>query len=152
MPLLDASDRGVRVNLLVNGTKARTKLDVTRAQPQGGVVTYTSPEWTVDAAGNRTMMGWHGKKIVAVADHYHWLDYLADTRWRPFFQTQVSGSTIGSWNESSTTTIRDKQTRAGNYQMGMNAGTLYIGYSPSTNQYFTGDIERVGGDPGCDGT
>lgn len=149
MPLLDVGSRGVRVNLLVNGSTARTRLEVARTLP-GGPITYSSPNWTIDPAGNRTLMGWGGKKIVLVADHYHWLDYLTDKGWRPFFQ-KVSGRTIGSWNESLTTTITDTKTLSGDYQMGMSAATLYIGYSPASGTYFTGDLETVGVDPGCPG-
>ncbi len=150
MPFLDASDRGVRVNLLVNGAKARTKLEVTRAQPPGGFMTYTSPEWTIDPAGNRTLMGWDGPKIVAVANHFHWLDYLTDPGWEPFFMANVRNNKIGYWNEAPTQS--GTSTLSSNYKVGMNGGTLYIGYSPSTGKYFKGEISEGGVDPGCDGT
>jgi hypothetical protein len=149
MPFLDVSDRGVRVNLLLNGAVARTKLEVTRTQPPGGFISYTSPEWKLDPAGNRTLVGWDGDGIVAVADHFGWLDYLTDPGWRPFFKADVYGSTIGSWSESPTTSSTSNLT--GNYQVGMNGGTLYIGYSPSTGRYFTGEIKNGGVEPGCSG-
>ena len=151
MPLLDVGSRGVRVNLLVSGGTARTRLEVTRTPPSGPI-TYTSPDWPIDMVGNRTLAGWGGKKLVMVADHFNWLDYLADAGWRPFFQNNVQGRTIGSWNESSTTTVSDTRTFTGNYRMSMSAGTLYVGYNPSANTYFTGEIETIGVDPGCSGT
>jgi hypothetical protein len=149
MPFLDASSRGVRVNLLVNGAKARTKLEVTRAQPPGGFMTYTSPEWTIDPMSNKTLMGWHGPKIAVVANHFNWLDYL-DQGWEPFFTTNVRGNKIGYWNESPTQS--GTSTLSSNYKVGMDSGTLYIGYSPSTGKYFKGEISEGGVDPGCDGT
>lgn len=148
MPLLDASDRGVRLGLLVNGNQARTRLEVLRAQSAGSM-TFTSPQWAVDPASNRTLLGWHGAGIVAVADHFGWLKYLQDPGWRQFFITQVSGPTIGYWNEPPTTSATDSTT--GDYRLGMNGGELYIGYSPSSGQYFTGEIDEVGIDPGCSG-
>ncbi|NTU81666.1 MAG: hypothetical protein HGA45_20185 [Chloroflexales bacterium] len=153
MPFLDASDRGVRVNLLLDGTKVRTKLEVTRTQPPGGFISYASPEWTIDSAGNRTLMGWDGDGIVAVADHFGWLNYLTDTDpgWRSFFKADVSGNTIGYWNESPTMTMSGTSNINGDYRIGMNGGTLYIGYSPSTGRYLTGEIKNGGADPGCSG-
>lgn len=149
MPLLDASDRGVRVNLTVNGAQASTNLVVRRTQPPGGYINYTSPQWGIDSAGNRTVVGWDGDAIVAVADHFHWLDYLTDQNWRPFFQTNVVNNKIGYWNESPTQS--GTNTLTGNYELGMSGGTLYIGYSPSTGKYFKGEIDEGGIDPGCSG-
>lgn len=150
MPFLDAGDRGVRVSLLVNGGTARTKLEVTKAL-QPGFISYTSPNWPIDAAGNRTLMGWSGERVITVADHFNWLDYLQDLGWRSFFKTNVSGRTIGYWNEASTTTTSGTNTLSGNYKLGMNEGTLYVGYSPSTQTYFKGEINSGGIDPGCSG-
>jgi hypothetical protein len=149
MPLLDVGERGLRVNLLVNGGSARTKLEVTRAQPPGGYITYTTPPWTIDTAGDRTLVGWDGDALVAVADHFGRLTYMTDQGWRPFFKTSVSGNRIGYWNESPTQS--GTSALSGKYRVGMNGGTLYIGYSPSTGQYLTGEIDEAEADPGCSG-
>lgn len=150
MPFLDAGDRGVRVNLLVNATTARTRLEVARPLPAGPLL-YTSPAWPVDAAGNRTLVGWYGKGIVAVADYFNALNYLTNPDWRTFLQTQVTGPMIGSWHESSATTISGTRQLTGTHRMGLNAGFLYVGYSPATGQYLTGEVDRGGIDPGCPG-
>lgn len=145
MPVLDASARGLRMSLQVNGASAQTKLEVKRPN---GSLSYSTPPWTIDAAGDRTLAGWDGDGIVAVADHFGWLKYL-DSGWRPFFNIEVSGNKIGYWNEP----IIESGTSAlnGNYELGMNSGSLYIGYSPATGKYFTGEIDEADADPGCSG-
>lgn len=147
MPFMDASDRGVRVSLIVNGNQGHTKLDVLRTQPPGGSMTFTTPPWSIDRDGSRTLAGFQGKGIVAVANHFGWLKYLTDPGWQSFFSTNVTGTKIGYWNESPT--MSGTANMSGNYRVGMSGGTLYIGYSPSTGTYFTGEIDEGGIDPGC---
>ena len=114
-----------------------------------GYLSYIRPRWIIDAAGDRTLAGWDGDGIVAVADHFGWLKYLLDPGWRTFFRTQVSGNEIGYWNEPITES--GTSPLSGAYEIGMGSGTLYIGYSPSTMTYFTGEIDDVDMDPGCSG-
>lgn len=152
MPLFDASDRGVRMNLVTNNGKVRTQMMVAQnlsATPHV-FTTYTSPERTIDPTGNRDVMGWHGRALVRVADHFGWLNYLTDPAWRTFFKNSVTANTLGVWHESPSASGTTAITSG--YELGMGGGDLYIGYSPSTGRYFRGELIEGGIEPGCKGS
>lgn len=150
MPLFDAGNRGVRMNLVVNGNKVRTQLGVAQSLMPVSYTVYTSPEQVIDPAGTRHVMGWYGPGVVRVADHFGWLNYLTDPGWRTFFKTSVVGDQIGYWHESPTAS--GTTTLSSGYELGMDSGTLYIGYSPSSGKYFQGELIEGGIEPGCKGS
>lgn len=152
MPLFDASDRGIRMNLVTNSGMVRTQMMVAQnlsATPRV-FTTYTSPDRTIDPAGNRDVMGWHGRALVRVADHFGWLNYLTDPAWRTFFRNSVINNTLGVWHESPS--VSGTTTLTGGYELGMGGGDLYIGYSPATGKYFQGELIVGGVEPGCKGS
>lgn len=152
MPLFDASERGVRMNLVTNSGKVRTQMMVAQnlAATPRVFTTYTSPERTIDPAGNRDVMGWHGRAVVRVADHFGWLNYLTDPAWRTFFKNDVFNNTLGVWHESPA--VSGTTTITSGYELGMGGGDLYIGYSPATGKYFQGELIVGGIEPGCKGS
>ncbi|GAB4130393.1 MAG: hypothetical protein Fur005_48550 [Roseiflexaceae bacterium] len=145
-PLFDISERGVRMNLeRLAGNTARTQIQVASNLAAQTYTTLNSPGWSLNSAGNRTVLGWNGRLIEMVASSTGWLGYLQDPAWQSYFQG--SGPGLISWNESPTTSSVSAVV-ASNYELGNTGGILYIGYSPSTGTYFVGEIDEAGIEPG----
>jgi hypothetical protein len=148
-PLFDLSDLGVRMNLQISGGSARTQLQAaSRLQAPGTFASYNSPYWAINSTSNHVVMGWYGSAIVPVADNFAWFDYMSSPNWRTFYNG-VGGTNLGSWYEAPVTTQQISTT--GKYEVGLSRGTLYIGYSPATGTYYTGNISAGGVEPGCKG-
>lgn len=148
-PLFDASDLGVRMNVQINGGSARTQIQAaTRLQAPATFASYNSPYWPINGTSNHAVMGWYGKGIVAVADSFAWFDYLSSPSWRTFYNG-VGGTNLGYWYEAPVT--QQQLPTSGKYEVGLSRGTLYIGYSPSSGTYYTGNLSAGGLEPGCKG-
>ena len=145
-PLLHAPSVGIATSIVSNGTTARTRLSLARVLG-ASVTTYRSPAWTVGGR-DRGVVGLDGDGLVAVADHFHWLDYLVDQSWRGFFQGNVANATVGSWLE---TPVQTSTAGARRYQLGVNGGPLFIGFDPASGAHLRGTLHTGGGDPGCQG-
>jgi hypothetical protein len=148
-PIYDMSDMGVRVNLQVSGSSARTTLMATSKLLSPQVYSsYSSQYWAINSTSNHVVMGWYGPALVAVANSFTWFDYLSSPTWQGYYNG-VTGTALGSWYESPVST--QKIATTGKYELSMLAGTLYIGYSPSSGTYYTGDYGGGGVEPGCKG-
>jgi hypothetical protein len=145
-PLMHAPSVGISTNLVSNGTSARTRLQLARVLGVS-VTTYRSPAWTIGGR-DRGVLGLDGDGLVAVADHFHWLDYLVDQSWRSFFPGNVAGATVGSWLE---TPVQTTTTGARRYELGVNGGPLFVGFNPASGAHLRGTLRRGGIDPGCQG-
>src|SRR4029453_13238272 len=93
-----------------DGVVARTRMALSSR-------TYISPDWAVDSAGNRMVMGQHGPGTVAVASYFGWLDFLTGPNWDNFFNSFVKGTYVGHWVESPGTFLRMSGTSL-NYPLG----------------------------------
>ena len=69
-------------------------------------------------------------------------------RWRGFFDPGVVNATVGSWLE---TPVQTSTAGARRYQLGVNGGTLFIGFNPASGAHLRGTVRRGGIDPGCKG-
>lgn len=145
-PLMHAPSVGIATSIVSNGTTARTRLALARVLGVS-VTTYRSPVWTIGGR-DRGVIGLDGDGLVAVADHFQWLDYLVDQSWRGFFDGSVAGATVGSWLE---TPVQDATGGARRYELGVNGGTLFIGFNPATGAHLRGTLREGGFDPGCKG-
>jgi hypothetical protein len=142
-PVLDAKDLGMTFSLPRTGATAKTKITVSSGA-------YVSPSWNVDnAAGNRTLMGEDGPVIVAIDDALGWLDFLRSPDWENHFNS-VAGAHIGYRTEGAST-WQGVQPATAPYTLKTTAGTVYIGYSPSTGAHFYGKIRSIRFDPGSKG-
>ncbi len=146
-PLMHAPSVGIATSIVSNGTSARTRLALARVLGVS-VTTYRSPAWTVGGR-DRGVVGLDGDGLVAVADHFQWLDYLVDQSWRGFFQGNVANATVGSWLE---TPVQTTTAGARRYQLGVNGGTLFIGFNPASGAHLRGTLRKGGMDPGCKGS
>lgn len=140
-PLFYGDDIGFSFSVPTNGIQARSRLDLSSGS-------YPSQNWMINPQGNRVVSGMHGEAIVAVANHFQWLDYLIDARWQDFFKNYVTGMQIGHWRESPTGTTL---TSAADYRLKTTASTVYIGHNPSTGAHFRGVLTVLNVDPGCQG-
>lgn len=148
LPIFDASELGVEMNLLSKGTNART--EVVLARDLGiSSTSYSSQSWPVSTTADRVVMGTSGPQLVAVADHFSWLSNLVDPNWRKFFKTQVGSNTFGHWHESPSSWSTGTADR---YELGTGASTVYIGYNTASDTYFKGTFDEGGIEPGCKGT
>jgi hypothetical protein len=145
-PLMHAPSVGIATSLVSNGTSARTRLQLARVLGTS-VTTYRSPAWTVGGR-DRGVLGLDGDGLVAVADHFHWLDYLVDQSWRGFFDPGVANATVGSWLE---TPVQTSTAGARRYQLGVNGGNLFVGFNPASGAHLRGTLRKGGIDPGCQG-
>lgn len=145
-PLMHAPRVGISTSLVSDGTSARTRLQLARVLG-ASVTTYRSPAWTIGGR-DRGVIGLDGDGLVAVADHFHWLDYLVDGSWRSFFPGSVAGATVGSWLE---TPVQTSTAGARRYQLGVGGGTLFIGFNPASGAHLRGTLRKGGIDPGCQG-
>jgi hypothetical protein len=142
-PVLDAKDLGMVFSLPRAGATARTKIALSSGA-------YVSPSWNVDGmAGNRTLMGEDGPVIIAIDDEFGWMDFLTAPNWQNHFNG-VAGLEIGHWTQW-TSTSRGVQPASAPYTLKTTAGTIYIGYSPSTGAHFRGKIRAIRFDPGSKG-
>lgn len=142
-PVVDAKDLGMAFSLPRNGSTARTKIAVSSGA-------YVSPSWNVDnAAGNRVLMGEDGPVVVAIDDEFGWMNFLKAPDWQTYFDG-VAGSQIGYRAEGPITT-QGVQTASAPYTLKTTAGTVYIGYSPSSGAHFLGKIRALRFDPGSKG-
>jgi hypothetical protein len=149
-PLYDLSDLGLRTTVQTTGSQVRMALQAaTSLQTPAMFSTYNSPYWAAGASTNHVVMGWYGKGIVAVANRFNWLDYLANPGWQTFYNNSVTGAKLGYWYEAPV--AQQPIPTTGSYELGMKQGTLYIGYSPASGAYFTGDLVGGGIEPGCKG-
>ena len=151
MPIIDASDAGIRLSVESTGVTARSRLDVDRVLGTTSINTYRSSTWDIATSPlARSVVGMEGDGIVAVATHFDWLGYLTGN-WQPWFKSAVEGARVGSWEEG--TTSPQKGTVTGRqYELGVDGGSLYIGYSPDSGDYFQGVIGPGGLEPGCKGS
>jgi hypothetical protein len=140
-PLFDASDLGVRVSLPSDGVRARTELRLS----SGG---HRSPAWNILPTENRVVLGQYGAAAVAVADELGLLDHLVDARWRTFYETRVTGTEIGHWEEVAGVGS-GAEWAAMPYALKTHAATVYIGYNASTGARLAGELTRAIVDPGC---
>jgi hypothetical protein len=142
-PVLDARDLGMIFSMPRNGATARTRISLNSGA-------YVSPNWNVDnAAGNRTLMGADGPVIVAIDDTFGWLDFLKAPEWENFFNG-VTGPEIGHRTEGMGA-WQGVQSATTPYTLKTTAGTVYIGYSPTTGAHFHGRIRALRFDPGSKG-
>jgi hypothetical protein len=142
-PVLDAKDLGMIFSLPRSGATARTKIALNSGS-------YVSSNWNVDnVAGNRTLMGADGPVIVAIDDTFGWLDFLTAPAWETYFNT-VAGSEIG-YRAEGMGTSQGVQSANAPYTLKTTAGTVNIGYSPSTGAHFRGKIRAIRFDPGSKG-
>jgi hypothetical protein len=137
-PIFDAQGLGLAFSLPSDGSKARASLALTSGS-------YASPRWNLNSAGNSVVTGENGPAVVAVATHFGWLDFLADSTWADFFKT-VTGLTIGHWVESP---IASTSAPAAAYQLKTVSNVVYIGYNSSTGAHLRGDLGDLRIDPGC---
>jgi hypothetical protein len=143
-PVLDAKELGMTFSLPRTGATAKTKITVSSGA-------YISPSWNVDnAAGNRTLIGEDGPVIVAIDDAFGWMDFLTNPSWSGYFDGNVVGARIGYWTEG-TGLSHGVQPANAPYTLKTTAGTVYIGYSPSTGAHFYGKIRSIRFDPGSKG-
>ena len=91
----------------------------------------------------------NGAGIVTVANYFSWLDYLDDPAWESWFPSAVTGAKVGSWEESSSP--QHTTATGSRYEIGVDGGTVYIGYSPDTRDIFDGTLGTGGIEPGCKG-
>jgi len=150
MPIIDASDAGIRLSVETTGATAHSRLDIDRVLGTTSINTYRSSNWDIATSPlAHTVVGMEGDGIVAIADYFNWLDYLTGT-WRPWFKSVVEGAKVGSWEEE--TTSPQKGTVTGRqYELGVDGGELYIGYSPDSGDFFQGTLGPGGIEPGCKG-
>jgi hypothetical protein len=142
-PVVDARDLGMVFSMPRAGATARTKITLNSGS-------YVSGSWNVDnLAGNRTLMGADGPVIVAIDDALGWIDFLKSPDWQNYFNS-VSGAEIGYRTEGPGT-WQGVQSASAPYTLKTTAGTVYIGYSPSTGAHFRGKIRAIRFDPGSKG-
>lgn len=95
MPIVDASDAGIRLSVETTGATARARLDVDRVLGTTNINTYRSTSWNIATAPlAHAVVGMNGRGIVAVANHFQWLDYLTGD-WEDFFRNSVTGTRVG---------------------------------------------------------
>jgi hypothetical protein len=142
-PVLDAKELGMVFSLPRTGATARTKIALNSGA-------YVSPRWNVDnTAGNRALMGADGPAIVAVDDEFGWMSFLKAPDWQNYF-SGVAGTQIGYRTEG-TVASQGVQSGSAPYMLKTTAGTMYIGYSPSSGAHFRGKIRAIRFDPGSKG-
>jgi hypothetical protein len=142
-PVVDAKDLGVVFSLPRSGATARAKIALNSGA-------YVSPSWYVDnTAGNRVLLGADGPAIVAIDDQFGWLSFLKAPDWQNYFNG-LAGAQIGHRVEGLTTS-QGTQTASAPYTLKTTAGTVYIGYSPSTGAHLRGKVRAIRFDPGSKG-
>jgi hypothetical protein len=148
MPVIDASVAGIVLNAVGNTVSSRARLDLDRTLG-GATTSYYSTTWpTASSPLASTLVGMEGDGIVDVTSHFGWSEFVGG-EWQTWFQDEVEGATVGSWEDSGS---YDSSLVTGRrYELGIDGGTIYIGYSPSTGRHFEGTIGGAEVDPGCQG-
>jgi hypothetical protein len=142
-PVLDAKDLGMVFSLPRSGATARTKIALNSGA-------YVSPNWSADnMAGNRVLMGADGPAIVAIDSEFGWMSFLKAPDWQNYFNA-VTGAQIG-YRAEGPIISQGMQSASAPYTLKTSAGTVYIGYSPSSGAHFRGKIRAIRFDPGSKG-
>lgn len=81
-------------------------------------------------AGNRVLMGVNGPVIVAIDHEFGWLKFLKAPDWQNYFNE--SQERRFGYRAEGPITSQGVQTASAPYTLKTTAGTVYIGYSPSS--------------------
>jgi hypothetical protein len=129
-----------------NGAMARTHLRLYNQL-------QTSSFWPTEPEGNQIALGAGGENIVELADalateNVAVLDYVAD--WEAFFGKLAPNGVVSQWAQPSQATWTGAQSLTSG--IWAYPDYVFIGYSPSSEQFFTGKLRHLEIDPpGCRG-